>query len=113
MTMTPEEAKEARRAGGPGRKKNPTYGKMEPVYELYVKIRNLTRKSSKRIPIGQLEALREERILLSVLHPGLKLNPTQEEMEDVLDKESELPLPAVLEEPKPVEEKPKFTFSRD
>ena len=111
--MTPDEAKDARRAGGPGRKKNPVYADMHPVHELYVKIRNLTRKTTKRVPIGQIELLREERILLSVLYPGLKLNPTQDEIDELLNKESELPLPAVIEEPKPVEEKPRFTFSRD
>lgn len=111
--MTPDEAKEARRAGGPGRKKNPVYADMHPIFELYVKVRNLTRKSTKRIPIGQLEALREERILLSVLYPGLKLNPTAEEVDAMLDKESELPLPAAIPEPEPIVDKPKFTFSRD
>ena len=86
----PEEPKPKK--PGYGRHKNPVYADMDPVRELYVKVRNHTRKTTKRIPLGHFEMLREERILLSVMYPQYNLNPSEEELEEMFGKKPKKPL---------------------
>jgi hypothetical protein len=57
---------------------------MLPLHEWYVKIRNLTRKSSKKIPAGQLQALKLEGIALRAMGLDIRLSSAPDEEEAVL-----------------------------
>jgi len=77
-----------------GRPKNPPFSEMQPMYEYYVKLRDMTRKSSKRPNKMMVEVLKLEREAIG-LYYGIDFRSATEEQEE------------------PKEEKPKFNPSRD
>jgi hypothetical protein len=106
----PQEEKPKKKVG---RHKSPDWERLVPLERYYTKLDLLTRKFTKKIPPGIVDVLKLEAMTLGIIYPGSNLHPTQEEIDEAIEKRQEIVEErSKLIEPQ-AEETPKFKLNLD